>query len=80
MGTTQLADIASREQIAHGEACLSGVPGCYCRVGFPYEEMCPACRDEPGRNRHSRCECPPDSDKLARMAEYIAAQDAKVVA
>ena len=46
--------------LKQGEYCLKGCPGCFCRVGWPYEKMCPDCRD----NREewddtSFCVCPP---------------------
>lgn len=43
-----------------GKNCRKGSFTCYCAVGFPYEKMCPDCRD--GRapdDVYSRCVCPP---------------------
>ena len=42
------------------EYCRKKSPGCYCDIGFPYEKMCPDCRD--GRHPtdiYSYCVCPP---------------------
>jgi len=42
------------------EFCNKNIIGCFCIVGFPYELMCPLCRDN--RNKgdiYSRCVCPP---------------------
>lgn len=47
--------------LALGEYCHKGVPGCFCRAGWPYERQCPNCRDswKPGSFRDSYCVCPP---------------------
>jgi hypothetical protein len=43
------------------EYCQKGVEDCYCKVGFPYEKMCPDCRDNrQPQDIYSRCVCPPD--------------------
>lgn len=48
------------EKLQNGEYCQKGSPGCFCKVGWPYERMCPDCRDgrAPGDNR-SYCVCSP---------------------
>ena len=44
---------------ANGDNCRKGVPGCCCKTGFAYEDMCPNCRDEPNRDIYSCCVCDP---------------------
>lgn len=39
--------------------CKWGDPNCYCEIGFPYEKMCPECRDgRDERDVYSYCVCP----------------------
>jgi hypothetical protein len=47
----------SPEAAAAGKCCHKETPGCYCAVGFPYDEMCPVCRDQPNRYVFTRCDC-----------------------
>ena len=42
------------------EYCHKGALGCYCAVGYPYDKMCPDCRDDRAPNDiYSKCVCPP---------------------
>jgi hypothetical protein len=45
--------------------CHKTISGCYCKIGWPYEKMCPKCRDDKNRDIRSYCVCPPpcESDK-----------------
>lgn len=57
----KLSDVDDNK-LAKGEYCHKERPGCFCAVGFPYEELCEACKDEEGgpeNVRYSRCVCPP---------------------
>jgi hypothetical protein len=46
-------------ELERGSYCCKEVPGCFCRVGFPYERMCPDCRDGRSENeKKSYCICP----------------------
>ena len=47
-------------KLSSGEYCQKKIPGCFCKVGWPYERMCSNCRDgrKPGDNQ-SVCICPP---------------------
>ena len=48
------------EMLDKGKYCNDGVPGCYCKVGFPYEEQCVDCRDTRDKgDDESRCVCGP---------------------
>ena len=51
--------------------CRKGTPGCYCKIGWPYDEQCPDCRDDwnEGEFRDSYCICPPDEEKMKRLDE-----------
>jgi hypothetical protein len=54
------AEVLSVALFELGKNCRKGSFTCYCAVGFPYEKMCPDCRD--GRapdDVYSRCVCPP---------------------
>jgi hypothetical protein len=46
-----------------GDYCRKGVPGCFCRVGWPYELQCPDCRDTKLADKYSFCGCPPPDIK-----------------
>lgn len=49
--------------ITEQKTCKKDVEGCYCLVGFPYEEMCPECRDTRNENDiYSRCVCGPEKN------------------
>ena len=47
-------------KLENGEYCRKGRSGCFCEVGYPYEKMCPDCRDnrEKGGDKDF-CICPP---------------------
>lgn len=53
--------------IVRNPDCREGSPGCSCAIApfgqqahvFPYEELCPDCRDQPDRDRTSYCVCGP---------------------
>lgn len=55
----------NRDKQAAGEYCQKHCPGCFCAVGWPYEEQCPNCRDswKAGEFRNSYCICPPKDEK-----------------
>jgi hypothetical protein len=58
------ADAARR-----GEFCKDGLPGCFCRIGWPIERTCPECRNlrQVGTSdAFSFCICPPPPDKTER--------------
>jgi hypothetical protein len=50
--------------LASGAYCNKGSPTCFCKVGWPKERQCPACRDRwpVGVFRDSYCICPPDDE------------------
>lgn len=48
-----------KEKLDKGEYCRHGVSGCFCKVGWPYEMMCPDCRDNRDGDNSCRCVCPP---------------------
>jgi hypothetical protein len=52
--------IVDRAKQAAGEYCNKKSPTCFCKVGWPYEEQCPQCRDTwpDGVFRDSYCICP----------------------
>lgn len=49
------------------DKCSCRQKGCYCKVGFPYELLCPSCRDDryPG-DVFAFCVCPPDEEIFDR--------------
>ena len=52
-----------QNKLLNGEYCYKGCSGCFCKVGWPYEEMCECCRD--GRAQgddRSFCVCPPKDE------------------
>lgn len=52
------------KKLKNGEYCLKGIPGCFCKVGWPYERQCSECRDSWGDNfRDSFCICPPEDEE-----------------
>lgn len=49
-------------KLKQGEYCQKGHRGCFCKVGWPYERLCPVCRDSeggPSGTRRDYCVCPP---------------------
>jgi hypothetical protein len=40
----KLRDV-DKEKMKDGEYCHKGMPGCFCKAGWPYEYMCADCRD-----------------------------------
>lgn len=50
----------NEELLSSGSYCRKGIDGCFCKVGWPYERICPHCRDGryPGDDR-DYCICPP---------------------
>lgn len=47
-------------RLENGEYCQKGRSGCFCEVGYPYEKMCPDCRDNRQEGDYnSYCTCPP---------------------
>lgn len=47
-----------------GEYCRKGIPGCFCKVGWPYERQCPDCRDNKNADKFSYCSCPPEKSHI----------------
>ena len=50
-------------KLERGDYCYKQSPRCFCGVGWPYERMCPDCRDgrKPGDDR-DYCVCPPEEE------------------
>jgi len=47
------------KKLGSGEYCRSKAPGCFCKVGWPYERQCRYCRDLTSAGADSYCVCPP---------------------
>ena len=58
------------EKSNNGEYCAIGLKGCFCKVGFPYEKMCPNCRDgREGNDTRRYCMCPTQYDMCPQEGE-----------
>ena len=56
----------------YNDNCEKGIRGCYCRVGWPYEKMCPDCRDtRDSWDNKSYCVCPPRDDICPPQEEDV---------
>jgi len=48
-------------KLKEGDYCRKGSSGCFCDVGYPYERMCPDCRDTRVKgDTNDYCVCPPN--------------------
>lgn len=59
-----------KEKFDRGDYCQKQSPGCCCKTGWRYEDLCPDCRDkrDPGKQT-SYCECPPVERIFAKRAD-----------
>lgn len=55
----------NKEDLEQGVYCQKGVPGCFCKVGRPYEYQCKDCRDTREKSDNKDyCVCPPDNNPV----------------